>query len=176
MFLFLKEYTQKYYQFKSGDELDANNYRPISLLSNFNRIFEKLMYSKMISFIEENGLLYQAQYGFRKSHSTQHAIFDIINTIQTNMDKRLFSCGIFIYLKKAFDTVNHGILLNKLEHYGFHGIINDWFSSYFSNRTQTTESKCNISNKAAITCGVPQRGLSWDRSFFYLSTQFLPLC
>ena len=79
--------------FKSGIELDANNYyRPISLLSNFNRIFEMLMYSKMISFIKENGLLYQAQYGFRKSHSTQHTILDIINTIQTNMDKRLFSC------------------------------------------------------------------------------------
>ena len=86
---------------------------------------------------------------------TQHGILDIINTIQTNMDKRLFSCGIFIDLKKAFDTVNHGIL-NKLEHYGFRGIINDWFSSYLNNRTQKTELKCHISNKAAITCGVPQ--------------------
>ena len=82
---------------------------------------------------------------FRKTHSTQHAILDIINTIQTNMDKRLFSCGIFIDLKKAFDTVNHGILLNKLEQYGFRGIINDWFTSYLSNRTQTTELKCHIS-------------------------------
>ena len=142
--------------FKSGDELDANSYTPISLLFNFNRIFEKLMYSKMISFIEERELLYQAQYGFRKSHSTHHAILDIINTIQSNMDKRLSSCGIFIDLKKAFDTVNHGILLNKLEHYGFRRIINDWFSSYLNNRTQTTELKCHISNKAAITCGVPQ--------------------
>ena len=114
------------------------------------------MYSKMISFIEEKGLFYQAQYGFRKAHPTQHAILDIINTIQTNMDKRLFSCGIFIDLKKAFDTVDHGILLNKLEHYGFRGIINDWFTSYLSNRTQTTELKCHISNKATITCGVPQ--------------------
>ena len=114
----------------------------ISLLSNFNRIFENPMYSKMIYFIEENRLLYQAQYGFRKSHSTQHAILDITNTIRTNVDKRLFSCGIFTDLKKAFDTVNHGILLNKLEHCSFCGIINDWFSSYLSNKTQTTELTC----------------------------------
>ena len=72
------------------------------------------------------------------------------------MDKRLFPCGIFIDLKKAFDTVNHGILLNKSKHYGFPGIINDWFSSSLSNLTETTELKCHISNKAAITCGVPQ--------------------
>ena len=76
---------------------------------------------------------------------------DIINTIQSNMDKCLFLCGIFIDLKRAFDTVNRGILLNKLEHYGFHGIINDWFSSYLNNQTQTTELKCHISNKAANT-------------------------
>ena len=71
--------------FKFGDEFDANNYIPISLLSNCNRISEKLMYSEMISFIEEKGLLYQAQYGLRISHSTHNAILDIINTIQTNM-------------------------------------------------------------------------------------------
>ena len=154
--------------------------------SNFNRIFEKLMYSKMISFIEEKELLYQAQYGFRKSHSTQHAILDSINTIQTNMDKRLFSCGIFIDLKKAFDTVNHGILLNKLEHYGFRGIINDWFSSHLNNQTQTTELKCHISNKAAITYGVPQGRVCLGTAPFSIirkrhtvlfgQIQFLPLC
>ena len=86
--------------FKSGDVEDPNNYRPISLLSNFNRIFEKLVYTRMISFINTHNLLYKAQYGFRKSHSTQHAILDIVNSIQSNMDKGHFSCGIFIDLKK----------------------------------------------------------------------------
>jgi len=66
--------------FKADDALDANNYRPISLLSNFNRIFEKFLYSRMLSYIEHNDILYIGQYGFRKKHSTHHAILDIINT------------------------------------------------------------------------------------------------
>ena len=89
------------------------------------------------------------------------------------MDKRLFLCGIFIDLKKAFDTVNHGILLNKSEH-GFLGTINDWFSSYLNNQMQTTELKCHISNKAAITCGVPQGSVR--HTLLLGQIQFLPLC
>ena len=81
--------------FKSDDLTDPNNYRPISLLSIYNRIFEKLVYSRMISFIEKHDLLYNAQYGFRKLHSTEHAILDIINAIQSNMNNRIFSCDIF---------------------------------------------------------------------------------
>ena len=125
--------------FKSDDESDANNYRPISLLSNFNRIFEKIMYKRMTSCIEQHNLLYPCQYGFRKGHSIQHAILDIINDIQANMNQRLLSCGVFIDLKKAFDTVDPEILLNKLNRYGFRGVINDWFSSYLNNRMQTTQ-------------------------------------
>ena len=110
----------------------------------------------MESFIEKNKLFSLSQYGFRKSHSTQHAILDIVNTIQTNMDKRLFSCGVFIDLKKAFDTVDHKILLDKLYHYGFRGIINKWFSSYLEDRTQTTQIGSFISPEKNITFGVPQ--------------------
>ena len=133
-----------------------NNYRPISLLSNFNRIFEKLMYSKMISFIEEKELLYQAQYGF-VNHILHNMQFWILLIQYKLIWINAFSCVVFLLiLKKAIDTVNNGILLNKLEHYGFRGITNDWFSSCLNNRTQTIELKCHISNKAAITCGVPQ--------------------
>ena len=78
--------------FKADDKTDANNYRPISLLSNFNQIFEKLICN----------LFSPSQNGFCKAHSTQHAILDIVNTIQTNMDNHLFSCGVFIDLKKSF--------------------------------------------------------------------------
>ena len=142
--------------FKADDNTDANNYGPISLLSNFNRIFEKLIFNRMESFIEKNNLFPPAQYGFRKAHSTQHAILDIVNTIQTNMDKRLFSCGVFIDSKKAFDTVDHKILLDKLYHYGFRGIINKWFSSYLEGRTQTTQIGSFISPEENVTFGVPQ--------------------
>ena len=72
------------------------------------------------------------------------------------MDKKLFSCGVFIDLKKAFDTVNHNVLLDKLNYYGFRGIVNQWFSSYLSNRTQSTEIGSHISSKLNINCGVPQ--------------------
>ena len=79
----------------------------------------------MTSYIKKHELLYSSQYVFRKEHSTQHAILDIANDIQTNMNQRLLSCGVFIDLKKAFETVDHDILLDKLNHYGFRGLIND---------------------------------------------------
>ena len=142
--------------FKCDDETDPNNYRPISLLSIFNKLFEKIMYKKLKSFLDINGIICDSQYGFREKHSTEHAILDIVNQIQTNMDKRLFSCGVFIDLSKAFDTVDHNILLAKLNHYGIRGVINQWFASYLKGRLQTTEIKNSISSKQETLCGVPQ--------------------
>ena len=142
--------------YKSEDETDPGNYRPISLLSNFNRIFEKVMFKRLKMFLDQNDILFRSQYGFRDKHSTQHAILDIVNTIQGNMDKKLYTCGIFIDLKKAFDTVNHSVLLSKLHHYGIRGVVNDWFSSYLCGRVQTTEVEMTVSAKATTPCGVPQ--------------------
>ena len=84
----------------------------------------------------------------------------MVESIRTNMDKRLFSCGVFIDLKKAFDTVDHKILLDKLNYYGLRGIDNQWFSSYLTNRTQTTEFNSYISDKEVVSCGVPQGSVS----------------
>ena len=142
--------------YKSDDETEPGNYRPISLLSVFNRLFEKLMYHRLKSFLDINNVLFKAQYGFREKHSTQHAILDTVNIIQNNMDSKLFTCGIFIDLKKAFDTVDHAISLQKLDHYGIRGIINDWFSSYLLARSQVTEVDTYLSSKSQISCGVPQ--------------------
>ena len=91
------------------------------------------MYSRLKLYIKDNELLYKAQYGFREKCSTQHAILDIVNMVQTNMDKKMFTRGIFLDFKKAFDTVNHTILLDKLHHYGIRGIVHEWFSPYLAN-------------------------------------------
>ena len=114
------------------------------------------MYQRLKNFLDKNDILFKSQYGFREKHSTQHAVIDIVDIIQNNMDLKLFTCGIFLDLKKAFDTVNHLILLKKLNHYGIRGIINDWFSSYLLGRSQVTEIDSNLSTISKISCGVPQ--------------------
>ena len=114
------------------------------------------MYNRMKVFIEKHQRLSSSQYGFRQAHSTELAILDMAETIHTNMDRRLFSCGVFIDLKKAFDTVDHNILLDKLNYYSFQGIVNQWFSSYLTHRAQTTEIISYISDKEVVNCGVPQ--------------------
>ena len=143
--------------YKSDDESDPSNFRPISLLSVFNRIFEKMMYYRLKSFLEQHNILHDSQYAFREKRSTEHALLDIINQIETNMGAELYSCGIFIDLRKAFDTVDHQILLSKLHHYGVRGITNRWFSSYLLGGHQTTQIGANnTSKKETILSGVPQ--------------------
>ena len=98
-----------------------------------------------------------SQYGFREKRSTEHAILDIINQIENNMDNKMYSCSIFIDLKKAFVTVGHLILLQKLDHYGVRGVTNNWFASHLLGRQQTTQIGAkNISKKEVILSGVPQ--------------------
>ena len=106
-------------------------------------------------FVKDCHILYDQQYGFRSKHSTQHATLDIVNTILQNMDNGQFSYGVFIDLKKAFDTVNHVILLAKLENYGVRGVINSWFRSYLTDRKQNTEINNTVSEAETTLCGVP---------------------
>ena len=141
---------------KGGSTQEVNNFRPISLLSIFDKIIEKLMHKRMYEFFEEHDILYKFQFGFRKKMSTAHSLVEITEEIKESIDNGKYGCGIFIDLKKAFDTVNHRILLTKLEHYGIRGVLLKWFESYLSNRKQYVYHNGIASDMKEITCGVPQ--------------------
>ena len=127
-----------------GSNLDSSNYRSISLLSNINKIVEKLMHNRLYSFLRKHKCIYINQFGFRKNHSTIH------EHIRDSLDKNNLACGICIDLQKAFDTVDHNILLDKLAHYGIRGIANEWIKSYLSNRQQYVSINGHDSNKLEI--------------------------
>ncbi|CAL4237601.1 unnamed protein product, partial [Meganyctiphanes norvegica] len=112
----------------------ASNYRPISVLSCINKMFEKIISKRIYNFLEKYNLLYEFQYGFCQGHSTSHALVEI--KIKFAMDNNEMTCGIFLDLSKAFDTVNHEILIYKLDHYGIRGPTLKLLKSYLSNRKQ----------------------------------------
>ena len=142
--------------FKKGCSVTASNYRPISLLSVFSKITEKVMYKRLYDFLEKHSILYSFQFGFRESHSINHALVSMTDTIKNSLDNRKFGCGIFLDLQKAFDTVNHSILLMKLEKYGIRGPALEWFKSYLSDREQYVTVNGSSSSCLNVTCGVPQ--------------------
>ena len=141
---------------KKGSKVEVSNYRPISLLSNISKIFEKLMHSRLYKFLEKFNCLYDLQFGFRTKYSTTHTLIDITETIRKALDENKFACGVFVDLQKAFDTVNHEILLNKLEYYGIRGLPLKWFKSYLMNRRQFVFINGINSKTTFINTGVPQ--------------------
>ena len=141
---------------EKGCNMDCTNYRPISLLSNINKIIEKLMHERIYSFLEKHKCIYELQFGFRSKHSTGHALTDLTEAIRKAMDESSFAVGVFIDLQKAFDTVDHEVLLSKLNHYGIRGIANNWFRSYLTNRQQYVTVNGKDSNLRIMKFGVPQ--------------------
>ena len=142
--------------FKAGCRFSVNNYRPISLLPIFSKIFEKIVHRQLSYYLEVKEIIFKSQFGFQKKKSTLHSLIDIVENIRETLEKGNYGCGIFIDLKKAFDTVNHGILIQKLEHYGIRGTALNWFKSYLSDRTQFTFINGKSSSILNVTCGVPQ--------------------
>src|ERR1043165_8252644 len=130
-----------------------SDYKPISILPSFSKVFEKAAYNRLSSFLSSNNVLTSCQYGFRRNHTTYLALMDLYSKAS---DNNCFALGIFIDLSKAFDTINHNILCNKLEFYGVRGITLEWFKDYLSNRNQCVSFANVMSTVRNITCGVPQ--------------------
>ena len=142
--------------FKAESRIICGNYRSISLLSNIGKIIEKQMHKRLNVFVEKKQIYYNFQFGFRSNFSTSNTLLSIVETIQSHLDKNKFCVGVFVDLKKAFDTVDHHILLQKLEHYGIRGVANEWFSSYLKNRAQFVSIGNVSSTIKELLTGVPQ--------------------
>ena len=142
--------------FKSGDKALFSNYRPISVLPCFSKFLERIIYNRIITYLNDFNVLCDNQYGFRKNRSPSLALIDLCDKISSAFDRREHAIGVFLDLSKAFDTVNHVILFDKLEHYGIRGLALEWVKSYFSERKQFVEFNNVRSSPQEISCGVPQ--------------------
>ena len=142
--------------FKSGDDALFTNYRPVSVLPIFSKVLERLVYNRLIAFLDKYKVIYEYQFGFRKKYSTHLALISLIDKLSSAMDQGDKVIGIFLDFSKAFDTVDHNILLLKLEHYGIRGTALDWFRDYMSGRKQFVTYNGVKSSRFNVSCGVPQ--------------------
>jgi hypothetical protein len=142
--------------FKGGDPLLLKNYRPVSILPMFSKVFERVMCNRLTSYLKKHDILYKYQFGFKKNHSTYMALSLLIDKILTALDKNEHVIGLYLDFAKAFDTVDHNILLSKLSHYGIRGTMLKWFESYLQNRKQIVKYNKATSDEKYVKCGVPQ--------------------
>ena len=142
--------------YKKDDPSSMSNYRPISILPSFSKILERIVYNRLYKFLTQNDSLNPDQFGFRKFHSTDLALLQLFDRVSNALADHKHVIGIFMDLSKAFDTLDHTILLYKLKHYGVRGKALDWFENYLSSRKQYTLFNSVSSNVSSIKCGVPQ--------------------
>ena len=168
--------------YKAQDPMLFNNYRPISLLSVFSKIIERLMYNRLVEFLNKNNFFNKYQFGFRNNHSTVMALIVLFENLTEALDKGDCAIGIFLDFQKAFDTVNHNIVLDKLYVYGIRGIAHEWFINYLSNRTQSVNYHECVSDSKTLKCGVPQGSILGPLLFLIyindlpsVSTLFMPI-
>ena len=160
--------------YKSGDRTNIDNYRPISVLNIISKTVERAVYNQLSEYLEENNLLSDQQYGFRRKRSTRDAVTKLSDEIRENMDKSYVTGALFMDMRKAFDTVNHNCLLQKLVYYGIFGKEVQWISSYLFHRSQVVFLDRVLSNREFITYGVPQGSILGPLLFILLFND-LPL-
>ena len=122
----------------------------------FSKLYEKVVHKRLYAFVTSNNIIHPLQFGFQENHSVHHALISITEAIRSTLDNKKYGCGIFVDLQKGFDSVNHNILLSKLEHYGIKGNVLLWFASYLSDRYQYVSVNGRDSNLMKIAYGVPQ--------------------
>ena len=142
--------------YKKNDVHHISNYRPISVLPFFSKILEKVVYSRINDYLHKHNIINPCQYGFQKNVSTEMALIDLHDTVISSLNKKLHTIGIFIDLSKAFDSIDHNILIQKLSMYGIRGIPLLWFKDYLSGRVQYVSFKETLSDPLPISCGIPQ--------------------
>ena len=134
--------------FKSKLDNDANNYRPISLLLTISKVLEKIVYTRTYSFMESSGQIYKSQYSFRSQHSCESAVSELTSEIVKGLQNGMFTVTLFLDLSKAFDTLEHGVLLDKMNRYGIRGTSLLWFKSYLENRKIRV--KCHVASSGKL--------------------------
>ena len=148
--------------YKNQNRSECTNYRPISLLLTLSKLLEKVVYSRIYTYLEKHEKLYVSQYGFREGHSCKNAVSELVSKVVKGQQEGFYTLALFLDLSKAFDSLEHKVLLKKLERYGLRGTINNWFASYLQNRkmrvkcTTSSTGKLEYSRYQTVNYGTPQ--------------------